>query len=148
MPIIRSYMCPDCAYAMEVTLRADEWEAPAPACPRCAADPMGQEFKPPAITGSNIARASAMAEKIAAEDYGASIHSPSRSGPRVQYRDSSAANASAWHAGGAELSQAVALGRETRLRYGSGLDVLQANLKSGAQPDLIEMSKRRSMRVW
>jgi hypothetical protein len=29
----------------------------------------------------------------------------------------------------------------------SGLDVLQANLKGGAQPDLIELSKRRSPRA-
>jgi hypothetical protein len=45
------------------------------------------------------------------------------------------------------LEAAVTEGRQTRLKYGSGLDVLQAHLKSGAQPDLIELSKRRSPRV-
>ena len=46
------------------------------------------------------------------------------------------------------LETAAALGRETRLKHGSGLDVLQSALKSGAQPDLIEISKRRSMRIY
>ena len=46
------------------------------------------------------------------------------------------------------LEKGIALGRQTRQRYGSGLDVLQKNLKSGAQVDLIEASKKRSMRVW
>jgi hypothetical protein len=47
---------------------------------------------------------------------------------------------------GEMFEAAVASGRQTRLKYGSGLDVLQANLKSGAQPDLIELSKRKSPR--
>ena len=42
----------------------------------------------------------------------------------------------------------MAIGRETRIKHGNGLDVLQGALKSGAQPDLIEASKRRSMKVW
>jgi hypothetical protein len=42
----------------------------------------------------------------------------------------------------------MAAGRQTRLKHGSGLDILQANLKSGVEPDLIEVSKRRAMRVW
>src|SRR5262249_28079954 len=45
------------------------------------------------------------------------------------------------------LEAVVAAGRQTRLKYGSGLEVLQDNLKSGAQPDLIELSKRRSPRL-
>jgi hypothetical protein len=55
--------------------------------------------------------------------------------------------ASWWGIAREVLEAAVAGGRQTRLKYGSGLDVLQANLKSGAQPDLIELSKRRSPRV-
>jgi hypothetical protein len=35
-----------------------------------------------------------------------------------------------------------------RLKYGSGLDVLQHNIKTGAEPDLVEISKRRAMRVF
>jgi hypothetical protein len=54
---------------------------------------------------------------------------------------------SLWGIAREALEAAVAGGRQTRLKYGSGLDVLQANLKSGAQPDLIELSKRRSPRV-
>ena len=42
---------------------------------------------------------------------------------------------------------AIAAGRANRLRYGSGLDVLQHNLKTGVQPDLIELSKRRSIKL-
>jgi hypothetical protein len=41
----------------------------------------------------------------------------------------------------------VAGGRQTRLKYGSGLDILQANLKSGAQPDLTKLAKGRMPRV-
>jgi hypothetical protein len=42
----------------------------------------------------------------------------------------------------------MALGRQTRREHGDGLDVLQHSLKTGAQPDLIAISKRRSMKVW
>ena len=67
-------------------------------------------------------------------------------------KDQGSALPSSWGIGGwwgiaAEvLEAAVVAGRQTRLKYGSGLDVLQADLKSGAQPDLIELSKRRSLR--
>jgi len=134
---------------MEVMLSAEQWNAEAPECPRCSVAPMAQEFYPPAIGGSHAARAHAVAEKIAAEDYGvANIQSGSRTGPRVRYQDQGGEAASTWMAGGAQLQQALALGRQNRLQHGSGLDVLQANLKSGVQPDLIELSKRRSMKVW
>jgi hypothetical protein len=46
------------------------------------------------------------------------------------------------------LEGAIAAGRQMRVKHGSGLDVLQANLKSGAQKDLIEISKQRSVKVW
>ena len=44
----------------------------------------------------------------------------------------------------------MALGRQTRIASGgySGVDTLHAMLKSGEQPDLIEASKRRAMKVW
>jgi hypothetical protein len=49
----------------------------------------------------------------------------------------------------AALEQAIAVGRQSRLRHGSGLDVLQANLASGAEPDLIANSKRNKMiKLW
>jgi hypothetical protein len=53
-----------------------------------------------------------------------------------------------WGFASEALEAAVAIGRQSRLTYGSGLDVLHDNLTSGAQPDLIELSKRRSPRVW
>jgi hypothetical protein len=48
---------------------------------------------------------------------------------------------SSWDIARELLEAAVADGRQTRLKYGSGLDVLQA------LPKLIELSKRRSPRV-
>lgn len=69
--------------------------------------------------------------------------------PTVRYQDaSSAIPQSSWQAASETLQAAIVSGRESRLKHGSGLDVLQANLKSGAEPDLIENSKRRAMRVW
>jgi len=59
----------------------------------------------------------------------------------VRFKDGSP-DTSSWAAPGAALAQAVAVGRETRLRHGSGLDIIKT------MPDLIELSKRRSMRVW
>lgn len=149
--ILRTYMCGDCGYRLEAELRSDQWNIEPPDCPQCAAHDMGQEFKPPAIVGSNIAKATDLAHTIAAEDYHvADLQSPSRSGREVRYKDQSAEAipASSWAAAGAQLQQAVAIGRETRLRHGNGLDILQGALKSGAQRDLIEDSKRRSMKVW
>ena len=112
---------------------------------------MDQEFRPPAIVGSNIARATDLAHTIAREDYQvADLQSPSRSGREVRYQDQGAEviPPSTWAAAGAQLQEAMAYGRETRIRHGNGLDILQGALRSGAQPDLIEASKRRSMKVW
>lgn len=152
MPIVRSYMCGDCGHSIEVTLRADQWQEPAPICPQCEAHEMGQEFKPPAIGGSLRSKAVQLAETIAAEDYGvADFKAEGRQGQaaKVRYKDSTSPP-STWLGlnGSAQFEQAKQLGRETRRKYGDGLDVLQHNLKTGAQPDLIEVSKRRSMKVW
>lgn len=148
--IIRSYMCEACAYRMDVELRSDQWDSEPPDCPQCATR-THQEFKPPAIGGSLIGRATELAHTIAAEDYGvADLQSPSRSGRTVRYKDqgAEAIPASSWAAASGQLQQAMALGRETRLRYGNGLDVLAGALKSGAQPDLIALSRKRSIRTW
>jgi hypothetical protein len=59
------------------------------------------------------------------------------------------ATGSQWGVTGEALQQAIALGRETRIKHGgSGLDLLQQGLKDGTQVDLIEASKRRAMKVW
>lgn len=150
MPILRTYRCQECGYGMTVELRAEQWDTPPPECPQCARFDMGQEFAPPAITGSAARKAADIALDIAENDYKiADIQPDHRQGsvPKVRYRDQSAGSSS-WGAAGAALEQAVALGRENRLRHGSGLEVLQTSLKNGTQPDLIEISKRRSIRGW
>ncbi|HEX8827634.1 MAG TPA: hypothetical protein VF778_05935 [Xanthobacteraceae bacterium] len=150
--IIRTYGCEDCGNFLEVELRADQWDQEPPECPHCAERPMFQQFKPPAIGGSNKTRAADLALKIASEDYGVADIQPQGAGhgpPKVRYKDAAAPTLpSAWSAPNANLAQAVALGRESRLKYGSGLDVLHSTLKDGSQPDLIELSKRRSARIW
>lgn len=148
---------------MKVTLTAEQWDVPAPNCPRCNAwdlsNPMQQEFKPVAIGGSTYAKARAVAEDIAAKDYGVADlqwrkdREVSQATPH-RLRDETpqtiaAATGSQWGVTGEALQQAVALGRETRLKHGgSGLDMLQRALKDGTQPDLIEASKRRAIKVW
>lgn len=148
--ILRTYMCGECGYRIDAELSSDQWNAEPPDCPQCAVTPMAQEFKPPAIGGSNIARATEIAHTIAAEDYNvADIQSASRSGRSVRYRDQTGPEArSTWATASGQLAQAIAIGRETRLKHGNGLDILSGALKSGAQPDLIEMSKKRSIRVY
>ena len=150
--IHRTYMCEFCGHRLEVELRSDQWQEGPPDCPQCASTPTVQVFHPPAIVGGHSARAHAIAETIAAEDYNvADLRSPSRSGPSVRYKDAPAADIlppSSWTAGHPQMAQALALGRETRLRHGNGLDVLQGALKSGAQRDLIADSRQRSMKVW
>lgn len=153
MPIVRTYACEECGHFMEVTLRFDQADDPAPACPHCAqAAAMRQEFKPVAIGGSTATKAKDLALTIAHEDYGvADIETDHRrdSIPKVRFKDQgNAAQASAWGAANATLEHAVAIGRQTRLKYGSGLDILQNALKTGEQPDLIEVSKKRAMKVW
>lgn len=148
MPIVRTYMCPECAHRLEVTLPSSEWDAPAPYCPNCAAR-VNQEFTPPAIGGSLHARAAAITESIIANDYGVANYQPDhREGavPKVRYKDSSPtpAQVSAWSS---QLQQGIEIGRVTRQQYGNGFDVLDRMLKTGEQPDLIEMSKRRSIKI-
>lgn len=147
--ILRTYACETCGHMVEVELRQEQWNVEPPTCPMCAQQ-THQEFVPPAIGGSHRARATKLAETIAAEDYGvADMQRDNREGgrPKVRFKDDNRPP-STWGAQQAALEQAVALGRESRLKYGSGLEILQHNLKTGVQPDLIELSKRRSAKVW
>lgn len=151
MPIVRTYQCEDCNHRLEVALTADEWDAPPPPCPECAAHPMQQEFKPFGIGGTPYARAKAITENILDADYHVADMKQDKNAatPQVRYKDQiQGIPQSSWTAAGETLQQAIASGRQTRLTHGNGLDILQANLKSGAEPDLIEASKRRAMRVW
>lgn len=148
--ILRTYGCESCNHMMTVELRSDQWDAEPPECPRCASATY-QEFAPPAIGGSVRGRATKLAEDIAANDYGvADFKAEGRPEGRAQvrYQGGSQEPASSWGIHSEALATAVSLGRDTRLKYGSGLDVLQTSLKNGTQPDLIEASKRRSIRVW
>lgn len=153
MPIVRTYGCEECNHLMEVTLTMEQCDDAPPECPMCADRRMYQQFKPVAITGSATARAHDIAADIAATDY--HVADMQREGrpegtPKVRYKDQTAPVAkSAW--GGvshAALEAAVVSGREMRLQFGSGLDILQANIRKGIEPDLIANSKRRAMRVW
>jgi hypothetical protein len=152
MPIVRTYACEDCNHRIEVMLAADQWAQDPPHCPICASRPMGQEFKPVAIGGSAQGRAAELAQQIAREDYGvADMTMDNRDGGvgKVRYRDQTPnLPVSNWNANQEILEGAISMGRESRLKYGNGLDVLQSTLRSGAQPDLIELSKRRSIRVF
>jgi putative FmdB family regulatory protein len=151
MPIIRTYACPDCNHMMEVVLTADQWDAEPPECPACAAHEMRQEFKPVAIGGSVYGRARALAEDIAGNDYHVADMQRDKYAlaPTVRYKDQNDKIApSEWTAARQTLETAIANGRQTRLKHGSGLDVLQANLKSGAEPDLIANSRKRAIKVW
>ena len=150
--IIRTYGCGDCGNFLEVELRADQWDQEPPECPRCAERPMFQQFKPPAIGGSNRTRAADLALKIASEDYNVADLQPDRgqgATTKVRYRDTVPdIPASTWSVPNESLAQAAALGRQSRLQHGNGLDVLHGALKSGAQRDLIADSKARSIKVW
>ena len=165
MPIVRTYQCGECFFRTEVTLDADQWDDPPPPCPSCEQREMQQEFQPVAIGGSTYARAVKLAETIAAEDYGVADMKLERldNGPNtVRYKDVTPSTVlqGGWgkvpgmDAGktvtvdSAMMATAVAAGKQTRMEGGDGLDVLQKALKSGAQPDLIEQSKKHMMRVW
>jgi hypothetical protein len=159
MPIARSYMCGECGRMMEVILSADQWDAPPPSCEACDAREMNQVFKPPAIGGSLRGKAVAIAEDIMANDYQvANAKFDNREGatPKVRYKDQSATALppAAWQAAQQTVQQAIDIGREHRRhRYetgpqGNGLDVLQAALSTGEQPDLIAASKKRAIKVW
>lgn len=135
---------------MTVTLRAEQWQEGPPSCPACDAREMGQIYKPPALAGSPARRAADIALDIAEKDYKVadiSVDHGQGAGTKVRYRGSDVPP-STWGTTFDALQTAVAVGRQTRQQYGSGLDVLQANLRSGAQPDLIELSKKRSTRVF
>lgn len=141
-----------------MTLKAERWDAPPPSCEACDSREMRQEFKPPAIGGSMRSKAAAITEDILARDYNvANVQFDNREGaaPKVRYKDQAAGlPAGAWAAAQQTLQQAVDIGRQhRRTRYdsgpqGNGLDVLQAALRSGEQPDLIAASKQRSIKVW
>ena len=159
MPIRRTYVCPECNHFFEVVLTMDQADDPAPNCPRCAAWDLQHEtqqvFKAPGIVNSSPhSRAQALTEDILANDYHvADIDRDRRheAKPKVRYKDqTSTVMPSTWtNVGGPDvMNAAIATGRQTRLEFGSGLDVLQANLRSGAQPDLIEVSKKRSPKIW
>lgn len=143
-------MCPECAHRWETELTAEQWDAAAPSCPACDARETQQEFQPPAINGSIAARAAAITEGIIRKDYGVANYVPAnRQGEagKVRYNDQSPGGTSQW--GGDILQQAISIGRQTRRESGGdGLDILQRNLRDGTQPDLIEASKRRAIRVW
>ena len=156
MPIVRSYMCNECGHYMNVTLTAEQWDEPAPNCPRCNAwdfkEPMQQDFKPAAIGGSVRSKAEKLTEDILEKDYHVGdIQRDRHEGvaPKVRYKDQNAPiNSSTWGVAREALESAIASGRQNRLKHGSGLDVLQQNLKNGTEPDLIELSKRRAMRIY
>lgn len=145
-------MCGDCGHCLEVTLTFEQWNDPAPTCPECARREMAQDIKPVAIGGSVRAKAVKLAETIAAEDYGvADMKIEGKEGVRnkVRYRDDKRPRPEHWGVSNEALQTAIALGRQTRQQYGGdGLDMLQRALKSGDQPDLIELSKKRSARIW
>jgi hypothetical protein len=139
-----------CNTTIKVTLRGDQWNDPAPDCPRCsAADPMQQEFKAPGIIGGNRARAVALAEDIATNDYGVADMQMQRqegSTPKVRYKDDTRAKTSGvsgWGGVNPEaLEAAIAMGRATRLEHGSALDIIKT------MPDYIANSKKLSVKVW
>lgn len=143
--ILRTYMCEQCAHRIEVELRSDQWDQPPPECPACVDRGMVQDFKPPGIGGSARARATKLAEDIVSTDYNvADFKAEGRPEGRAQvrYKDVQAGGTSSWGMHSEALSQAVTLGRQTRLQHGSGLDIIKS------MPDLIQASKQRSIKVW
>ena len=170
MPIRRTYACPECMHLFDVVLAMDQVDEPPPDCPKCAAWDLRtqtqQQFKAPGIINSSPrSRANAVVEDIMANDYHvADVQRDRHEGatPKVRYvpkdidgnkiadnRPRTSGPPANWNAipQGA-LSEAIAFGKQTRKQHGTGLDVLQSNLKSGAQADLIEVSKRRSAKIW
>ena len=153
MPIIRTYACPECNHWLEVWVNPDQWDQPPPYCPKCESRTQ-QEFKPPNINGSAGARAAAIAYDIAEKDYGVSDIKTDRarqgSIPKVTYRDQTVQPPSTWGANREVLEGAVAVGRSNRMAMGGkdGLHRLQEGLKDGSIPDLIELSKKRGIKVW
>jgi hypothetical protein len=114
---------------------------------------MQQEFHPPAIGGSVRMQAAKITEDIIANDYNvANMQSDRRLGgrPKVRYKDETAGLPTAnWQDTSGHrsmLETAISIGKANRGR--DGLDILQKNIRSGVQPDLIDVSKRRSIKVW
>ena len=136
---------------MRVTLTMDQVDDPPQECERCAAHPTtSQQFSAPAIVGKNHVRAKDVALAIAEQDYGLEDMSERACSygekPAVRYKDTSPTggkeNSAYWNTARENLEAAVSIGRQTRLKYGSGLDVIKE------MPDLIEISKKRSARIW
>jgi hypothetical protein len=129
---------------MEVTLSMEQADDPPPSCPECDRRDMQQEFRPVALGGSNAAKAHGVAERIISEDYHvADFNREHRRGgtPAVRYNDQTQKIApAAWGAASQQLEMAISAGRETRMRYGSSLDIIQR------EPDLIKLSKERMRR--
>lgn len=155
MPITRTYMCPECAMRIEVVLDSQDWDKPPPSCEFCDARAMNQEFHPPAIGGSNMSKAAKLAEEIMATDYKVANFTPDgRVGGtgKVRYKDETAGlmPSSFQKAQHAEMLQtAIGIGRQNRREFGpDGLDMLRKGIMEGTQVDLIEASKRRSIKVW
>jgi hypothetical protein len=147
---------------MEVWVNPEQWDQPPPECPQCETR-LRQEFKAPALVGMTAAsKAAKIAYDIAANDYGVADITPDggRAGstPKVRYKDQSvpsiagtpAPGGGAWGVNQEILEGALSIGKQTRREMGGkdGLDRLQDAIKSGEQPDLIEVSKRRSIKIW
>ena len=153
MPIVRVYQCAECNHRLEVTLSAEQWDDPPPDCPNCAMVTQ-QEFRPVAIRGHQARirdAANKFTEDVIGNDYKVGdINRDHHRGstPKTRYKDANPQTDSSWGIANEALQAAVSAGRETRMKYGSGLYILQQNLKSGAEPDLIAASKRRSPRIW
>lgn len=147
MPIIRTYACEDCFHQMEVTLTAEQWDDPPPACPMCSARQLQQQFKPPGIVNGPRAQANKLVENIIGSDYHVADYNRSPSRPSLRYKDPGS-DRSTWGVAQEALQSALSEGRRSRLQYGNGLDVLQANLRNGTEKDLIEESKKRAMKIW
>jgi hypothetical protein len=152
--IMRTYHCPECNHRMEQSLTQEQWDSPPPSCEACD-QRMNQEFRPPAIGGSIGGKARALAEDIIANDYHvANIQFNNRQGgtSKVRYKDETASTLpSDWQKAGhaAMLQTAIGIGQQNRREFGmDGLDMLKRGIASGAQPDLIEASKRRAIKVW
>lgn len=142
--ILRTYGCETCNHMMTVELRSDQWDAEPPECPMCTRV-THQEFSPPAIGGSVRGKATALALDIAEKDYGvADIQADGKpeGRPKVRFKDQPMESQSSWGVHSEALATAVSVGRQTRLQHGSGLDIIKT------MPDLIQESKKRSMRVW
>jgi hypothetical protein len=138
---------------MDVMLTMEQVDDPPPECPRCHHQPpMRQEFKPVALVGSHNARAHDIMEQVASEDYHVSDMTLGRKEgdtTKVNYKDQTKGTApSTWGVTQEALQGAIISGRQVRQQYGSGLDVLQSNLKNGTEPDLIENSKKRMIKLW